>query len=878
MIRAGRWVVLAAALAGCGGDGAGPGETAVATVNVSSGGVTSILVGGTVQLVASALDAQARPVTGRTVSWSSGSAAVASVSSSGLVTGVTPGSAQISATVDGKSGSVQITVNPLPVASVTVTPNPGAVAVSSTLQLNAELRSGTGAVLTGRTVTWQTSDASKATVSGSGLVTGVADGVATITATSEGVSGTASVVVGNPPAPVISAITPALLRPGVQAVITATNLSPNTSGNTVTIGGVPVVVTSVSGAQLSVQLPQSGFTCKPTHDAEVKITVGGLSGTRGHPLQVATDLSLVAGDHRLLLDPVVARCNELAAGGGRYMIAVVNSNRPLGSTISFTLSSGASAAEAGVTSSLAPSVRPVMRAWPETPIERSLRRTRELHVEMLEQMRVATSRLRVRQRPAAEARASASLAAAAGVEDINQTPGALSKIAIPDFQRWQSTQGAFLCAYPDSLVARTVYAGQKVLVLEDTTSLLKGQMDDILTDLGQIYDAAQHNVVSTNFGDPLAIDNIVNQDLFRGPEIPGVGKVVMVFTPKMFIRLGNNTLGGSVSICDFLNAGWFAPPDDTLFKATNKAAVFFATPPSSADRGLSGTFGNRDWFHYVMPTVIVHEAKHISSFANHVLGAFATGQLSFEETWLEEGTAMHAEEIWARTMNQATLRGNATYANTLYCDFVAHRDLSPCNGRPLTMFDHWVRLYRHMAAVETRTIFGDPGAGAGSGTFYGSAWMFVRWLIDHSAGDDAAFLGALNRDAVLSGVTNIEVRAGRPFAQLLAEWNLALALDDRNGFNPANPRLTVPSWNLVDVFGGAFSDQTTGSNLFALEYPLVPRPITYPAFSETRTVTAGSASFFELSGTHAGRQVIELAGPGGVNAPSGLGIAIARIQ
>jgi hypothetical protein len=60
-------------------------------------------------------------------------------------------------------------------------------------------------VLTGRTVTWETSAASVATVSTSGLVRGVAAGGATITARSEGQSGTAAVTVTAAPPPGASA-------------------------------------------------------------------------------------------------------------------------------------------------------------------------------------------------------------------------------------------------------------------------------------------------------------------------------------------------------------------------------------------------------------------------------------------------------------------------------------------------------------------------------------------------------------------------------------------------------------------------------------------------------------------------------------------------
>src|SRR5205814_665074 len=55
-----------------------------------------------------------------------------------------------------------------------------------------------GKRLVGRTVTWQSSNTAAATANGSGLVSGVAAGSATITATSEGQSGTSAITVTPP--------------------------------------------------------------------------------------------------------------------------------------------------------------------------------------------------------------------------------------------------------------------------------------------------------------------------------------------------------------------------------------------------------------------------------------------------------------------------------------------------------------------------------------------------------------------------------------------------------------------------------------------------------------------------------------------------------
>ena len=69
------------------------------------------------------------------------------------------------------------------------------IEVGQTVQLSATTKDAAGNVLIGRTITWSSDDDSIATVSGTGLVTGEEVGSATITATSEGRSGTASVMV-----------------------------------------------------------------------------------------------------------------------------------------------------------------------------------------------------------------------------------------------------------------------------------------------------------------------------------------------------------------------------------------------------------------------------------------------------------------------------------------------------------------------------------------------------------------------------------------------------------------------------------------------------------------------------------------------------------
>ena len=161
-----------------------------ATANVNEGK--------TVQLTATLKDANGNVLTGRTVTWSSSSTTVATVNTTGLVTGKVAGTATITATSEGQSGTSAITVVHVPVASVTVSPATASVATGGAIQLTATPKDASGNPLTGRTVTWSSSNTAVATVSGSGLVSGVVAGSATITATSEGQSGTSAITVTQP--------------------------------------------------------------------------------------------------------------------------------------------------------------------------------------------------------------------------------------------------------------------------------------------------------------------------------------------------------------------------------------------------------------------------------------------------------------------------------------------------------------------------------------------------------------------------------------------------------------------------------------------------------------------------------------------------------
>ena len=195
---------LTLALVACGGEASGP-PTPVNPPTVRGVAVTptvaTIRVGET-QPMNAVVDAINGAGTG--VTWSSESPAIASVSSTGLVTAIAIGTATIRATAVADtrvSATASITVQG--VRNISVTPATVSLGTGQTQALQATVQIDAGLPTT---VTWRTSAATIATVSAVGVVSGVAQGTATITAVSVGdttIRGTATVTI----VPVVRAVT-----------------------------------------------------------------------------------------------------------------------------------------------------------------------------------------------------------------------------------------------------------------------------------------------------------------------------------------------------------------------------------------------------------------------------------------------------------------------------------------------------------------------------------------------------------------------------------------------------------------------------------------------------------------------------------------------
>jgi len=258
-----------AAILSCGGDSTGPGGgNAGVTVTPSS---DSLGVGSSVTLSAKVTDANGHTVNGVNIFWNTENAAVATVSGTGVVVGIAVGTVRIAASSGGMSGFSTITVIPPGVASVSVTPPTSSIKVGETVHLLAQTLDAAGAPLTGRTVTWSSDHTDIATVDNTGVVTGVSTGAAVITATSEGKSGTAGVLVSSAVAASITVAPPSVtITTGQTSQLSATVKDANGA----VISGAPVLWTVDNSAVALV-----GSTGLVTGQGQGTATVTATSGS-----------------------------------------------------------------------------------------------------------------------------------------------------------------------------------------------------------------------------------------------------------------------------------------------------------------------------------------------------------------------------------------------------------------------------------------------------------------------------------------------------------------------------------------------------------------------------------------------------------------------
>jgi hypothetical protein len=827
-------VVACVVLLGCGGDGAStkpPDTGPIVTTIVVSGPPGSLQVGATFALAAEVRDQSGTAMTGKTPTWTSANASIASVSGAGVVTAVASGTTSISAAVDGKAGSVNVSVISPPVFAVTITPPATPPIAGQNTQLSAVVTDRDGNTLIGRKVTWNSSALLVATVDAAGQLIATSPGTTTLTATSDGVSGSLAVSVTAPEGstvPTIAAIQPATLTPGATATISGTGFL-DVATTAVAIAGARATVVSASPTELTVMVPTTGLPCQSLQPSPITVaTVGGMIN-KGHPLSVARTRSLAVGESFIAGASGDIGCNELPAGGS-YIVSVFNGSLTLAPSTRFELRGRAG----GAVAARVPAGEPLLIDGSESRrslVRSVLRIAAEQHLERLDDDMGILRRLGAPRRSALAPSVRASRVA---IPPIVGTTGPVK------FHYSSCTS-----AGTTTVTARVVYVGPHSVVLEDVAGPLAGKLDADLVAMGEQFESVSFPLL-LNFGDPLA----------RDPNTDANGRIVMLFTPQ--VNAISPNLLGFVSACDL-----YPVLQDPAVAGSNEAEIFYARAATDETPGATGLNAVSQWRRQ-MPATMIHESKHITSYAERL----SRGSPQFEQVWLEEATAQLASEMFGRAIYGNAWRSDATYQQTLFCE--ARPTASDCDGGVIALTNHFAFLSNYLQSFESKSIL----SGAEDSDIYGSAWLFMRWLVDTYGGaNESTLLRKLVQSGSLVGTSNIEAAVGRSFSQLFAEFSLMLAADNLPGI--AGPHVE-PSWNLPDIFVGL---QELGPRPPA---PLALREATDGTLSVSgRNVRGGGGVLMRFGPLPAGStQLLELKSTTTAPLPvtSTVGMAVLRIE
>ncbi len=177
------FALLTAALvtSACGGGDPLAPPTAVASVDVEVAS-TTVIVGETLQLVATPLDAAGQPLLDRPIAYVSSDLRLATVSATGVVQTLAEGDVDITVVSEGVATVVGVRIEPVPAAAIMLANVATDLTEGETSLLEAAVLDAEDRPLPGRAITWTTDDATVATVDAEGMVRAVSEGATTIRA------------------------------------------------------------------------------------------------------------------------------------------------------------------------------------------------------------------------------------------------------------------------------------------------------------------------------------------------------------------------------------------------------------------------------------------------------------------------------------------------------------------------------------------------------------------------------------------------------------------------------------------------------------------------------------------------------------------------
>jgi hypothetical protein len=357
------------------------------------------------------------------------------------------------------------------------------------------------------------------------------------------------------------------------------------------------------------------------------------------------------------------------------------------------------------------------------------------------------------------------------------------------------------CTRFDDVVARAKGISSKVAIFVDSLAPPGGLDSTALDSIARVFDQRLYAIDTAAFGRESDIDSNT------------VVMVLMTNTVNKLVTASECTATGFV-------AGFFfgvdIDPDFRNDSRSNKGEIFYSIVADPT--GTLSCPHSPSEVQAFVPVTFIHEFQHMISFNQHVLVRGSNGEL----LWLNEGFSHYAEELGGRSyeLNPGARLADCTFGTTT-CRFYGG-DLLNASSYLDSTSKHFVMAAEGIGTLAER----------------GSAWLFVRYLVDqYAAGTTRANWDTLTRRLVQtsrSGVANIEFVTGARFDSLVGRWALANWVTDDPG---APAELKYKSWNLHSVYS---SLHTQRPQLFPKFYPLEPTVSAGRDVSLSGTLRSGS--------------------------------------
>ena len=717
-------------------------------------------------------------------------------------------------------------------------PNPAVVISTLSVQLTATANGADGLPLTGKTFTWTTADAAIAMVDSDGQVTGGTPGTTTVSATSEGIAGEATVDVLTPPPVFLVSVNPDPLIEGDPAGITGAGFSPTAGENTVTVDGVAAVVTQATSTALNIVVP--AFDCRPTRSVDVQVTVASeASNVSNATVSPASFLLMAVGDQVLLEDPS-GFCMQFdeSAGDERYIFGVQSVSEVAATLTQARVSStipGAAPVSpqlpqpALLTSSVGPSLSTSdlrqMERWTQHAASEGafLDRSNSVVNPLLASGGYPTL-------------APSRTAPALIPGDVME--GTVLTVRFPGFDTDSCTDFTDL-----SVIVRKV--STSAIIVEDEANPANGFVTQDFVDMATDFDGTIYDVDVDFFGAPSDIDS--NQRV-----VIVITKEVNKLTSSPLAFVAHSNLF-PVATCPASNEGeyyWTRAPDPL---GTFNAGVYLLDDARLDNRGL-----------------LAHEFAHIIQGSRR---KDAGGQ--FMTSFMAEGGATFAEQFVGFEY-EGRMDGQNYDNSAIYTAFGAdsHRYYNFL-GDLLGYFGFDFGTGTVAGAPEECTFVGsvdDGTAGPCSSAArlpYGPTYSMVQHALDNygaSLGGTKVVHRALVDHAGAAGAAALEAVFGMTVAQIMGSWAPTLYIDDR---------FTTPAFDMY---------QFKNFNLRSLEDAwnasarLTPRARAFADFQDDFSVRAASSAFFDLSGAGRPATAVRIRDQSGNLLPDFFQVWIVRVE